>query len=101
MQRKHPKSGKPLVRIQPLQKELARAISHDVSIAQASCAVAVLPVQSEGTNVAVADTFARVGCAAVGVSCLPLAADHYLDESVEPDLDFAGSGFGWDDPDDF
>ena len=101
LQRKHPKSGKPLVRIQPLQKELARAISQDVSLAQVPCAEAVLPVQSEGLDVGCADISACVGCAAVGSPCLPLVVDGYFDETLEPDPDLGGLGFGWDDPDDF
>ena len=101
MQRKHPKSGKPLVRIQPLQKELARAISQDVSLVALPCAEVVLPGQSEGEVVACAESAALVACAAVGSPCLPLVLDVELDDTLEPDPDPGGFGFGWDDPDDF
>ena len=101
LQRKHPKSGKPLVRIQPLQKELARAISQDVSLVDLPCAEVVLPGQSEGEVVACAESAALVACAAVGSPCLPLVLDVELDDTLEPDPDPGGFGFGWDDPDDF
>ena len=101
MQHKHPKNGKPLLRIQPLQKELARAISHDVCLAQVPVAVGEQLVLDKGTDVGCADTSACVGLAVVGPPCLPLVGDGYFDENIEPDPDLFGSGFGWDDPDDF
>ncbi len=101
MQHKHPKNGKPLLRIQPLQKELARAISHDVSLAQVPGAVVEQLGLDEGKAVGCVDTSARVGLAAVGSPCLPLLGDGYFDDNIEPDPDLFGSGFGWDDPDDF
>ncbi len=103
MLKKHPKSGKPLIRIQPLQKELACAISQDVFLVQAPSEPALPIVQSDCTAVGEADTVAVVECAAVGSLCasLPFASDEYFLDTVEPDLDSAGVGFGWDDPDDF
>ncbi len=100
LQHKHPKNGKPLVRIQSLQKELTQAIAHDVSLA-VRVAEGEHHALDEGIAVGGADSSASVGCAAVGSPNLPAAGNSYVDSSLEPDPDLLCSGFGWDDPDNF
>ena len=100
---KHPKNGRPLLRIQPMQKELAKAISHDVFFAQAVPAVVV---EGQVPVVCIAGDHAEafVGAEPVALGS-PLQFDGKVDllreVNLEPDPDLYGSGFGWDDPDDF
>ena len=99
---KHPKNGRPLLRIQPLQKELAKAISHDVFLAQVPVAVVELLVPDAGSTVGCAEASACAELVAVEPPLLPCSvADVSFDDNLEPDPDSFGSGFGWDDPDDF
>ncbi len=99
MQHKHPKNGRPLLRIQPLQKELAKAISYDVCRAQVS--PNAVGEKRESASMTVGEGEPHSACAeraVVGPIRLPLVGDEPVEE---PDPDMYGSGFGWDDPDDF
>ena len=99
---KHPKNGRPLLRIQPMQKELAKAISHDVFLAQVPVAVAELLVPVAGGTGGCAEASVGAELVALGPPSLPgCVVDVPFDANLEPDPDPYGSGFGWDDPDDF
>ncbi len=99
---KHPKNGRPLLRIQPMQKELAKAISHDVFLAQVPVAVVEPQVPVAGGTVDYAEASVGAELVALGPPLLPVGElDVPCDVNLEPDPDLYGSGFGWDDLDDF
>ena len=85
-----------------MQRELAKAISHDVFLAQVPVAVVEPQVPVAGATVVHAEASVGAELVALGPLSQPgCVVDVPFDANLEPDLDPYGSGFGWDDPDDF
>ncbi len=93
---KHPKNGRPLLRIQPMHMELVKAISHDVYLERRAFDV-VEQIDPVDASVVPLDT---VVVAVVPPVVSVLESSGHVDEYPEPDP-YHEVGFGWDDPDDF